>query len=161
MIKIPLVQDCLTRSAAARANRDATLNPWRIGASLLREGTNWNWHSEAGWVAPEEWRGEGPKARCIHCQVLSASQGLLGQEWNRQVSWLQPIVNPATQLLLCYCHSMTHSDVMNVFVDGEQRHFSYYTCILFHIIKPPPLLTVLHFIHGVHLITTKTVNFIS
>lgn len=76
----PVVQDCLTRSAAAKANRDATSNPWRLGIGLLREGRNWNWHSEAGWVAPKERRGEGLKAQCILCQVLSALQR---HSWDR------------------------------------------------------------------------------
>lgn len=69
------------------------------------------------------------------------------------------MVNPANQLLMRYCDSVTHSYVMNVFVDGGEQHFSYYTYILFYRIKPSLLLRVPHFILVVHLITTKTVNY--
>lgn len=78
-----VVQHCLTHPATAKANRDATSHPWRICVSLLREGTSWNWHSEASWVAPEERIGEGPKAQCIHCQVLFASQSD-SWDWNER-----------------------------------------------------------------------------
>lgn len=121
-----VVQHCVTRSATAKANRDETSRPWRIGVSLLREGTSWNWHSS--WDKLSGTRGTERRRpqSSMHSlpSPLCFTKRLLGLEWKRQVSCLQPVVNPANQLLMCYCASGTHSDVRNGFVGGKQQHCS-------------------------------------